>query len=707
MNTRILIVDDIPVNLRLLELTLEELPTTIDQALDGETAISLAEQHEYAAILMDINMPKMNGFECVRKIHSLPAHHSTPVIFITAVGDQDNYVRQGYDVGAIDYLQKPFDEGILLSKVSILLQLFNERKNTEEALQKVRQLQRQHEELLNFTAEGILGLDLQNVVTFANTAACTLLTAQRHTIVGQSIKNFVAPYATEVDWESSDFIQTFNDNQCNQNDSANFWRNKQSQFPVQYTQSSIVENDQRKGGVVIFQDISERKEFEDKLVNLAKFDQLTGLSNRTLYWEFLEKVTANSKRIGDNLCVLFLDLDHFKNINDTLGHDAGDLLLVQASERLKGALRNADLIARLGGDEFAIVLQHISSINDAANVAQKIIDTFSQPFSLFGKESYIGTSIGIASFPEHGNDATTLTKAADTAMYHAKKTGRNNFKFFDNDMHIRIQSHIEVTNELRTAIKNNELLSYYQPIINIANNSLSGFEALARWQHKEKGIILPGVFIPIAEEAGLIEDIGQFMLMNAGKQADQWFSNHTHRNQLDSLASGNNDPLTIAINVAAKQLKQKNFSKQILSQLTSNGIQARYIKLELTESALMDDPNDVILQLTELRQAGISIAIDDFGTGYSSLSYLKKFPIDFLKIDQSFVRDIGEDKNDEAIIKAIIQMAHSLGQKVIAEGVETVEQLAFLKSLGCDYAQGFLFSKALPRCEAEQFLSVR
>ncbi len=698
MTTRILAVDDIEINLRLLEMTLEALPLTIDSAQNGIDAIELAKNNEYAAILMDINMPVMNGFECVEKIRALPLHRLTPVIFITAAGNQANYVQQGYEVGAIDYLNKPFDENILISKISILLALFNERKSTEEALAQVRLLQRQHEQLLNFTAEGIIGLDIENIITFANTAACTLLTAKRNDIVGQSIKDFIDPLSNNKDWMASEFIQTFNENQCNQNDNAHFWRNKHAQFPVQYSQSSIIEDEHRKGGVVIFQDISERKEIENKLVNLAKFDQLTGLSNRALYWEFLEKVTANSQRVGDNLCVMFLDLDHFKNINDTLGHDAGDLLLVQASERLKGVLRNADLIARLGGDEFAVVLQQMTSINDAANVAQKIIDAFSQPFHLFGKDSYIGTSIGIASFPEHGIDAITLTKAADTAMYHAKKSGRNNFKFFDSDMHMRIQSHLEVTNDLRLAIKNNHLLPYYQPIMHIAENRISGFEALARWNHKEKGIISPGVFIPIAEESGLIEDLGQFMLLAAGQQARQWFDGDHKKTRKH---------LTIAINVAAKQLKQKNFSQQILALLEKNKIAARHIKLELTESALMDDPLDVIRQLNDLRQAGVTIAIDDFGTGYSSLSYLKKFPIDYLKIDQSFIRDIGEEKNDEAIIRAIIQMAHSLGQKVIAEGVETPQQLEFLASLGCDYAQGFLFSKPVPWREAEQFLPMQ
>ncbi|OUS26810.1 hypothetical protein A9Q99_16465 [Gammaproteobacteria bacterium 45_16_T64] len=693
MNPKVLIVDDINDNIFLMEITLEDLPISTDSATSGEEAISLAQKNEYVAILMDINMPGMDGFECIRRIREIPGHQLTPVIFITAAGNMDDYVERGYAVGAIDYLNKPIEERVICSKVSILISLFTERKNSEEALRKVQQLQRQHEQLLNFTADGIVGLDTENIVTFANTAACTLLTATLKSIIGQPFKNFIDPLLDEQQWEQSDFVQTFKEGQCNQSDNTFFWRNQQAKFPVQYTQSSIVEDDIFQGGVVIFQDISERKEIENQLVNLAKFDQLTGLSNRTLYWEFLEKVTAYSKRTNDNLCVMFIDLDHFKEINDSLGHDAGDLLLVQATERLKSVLRNADLISRLGGDEFAVVIQQLTNINDIATVAQKIIDVIAEPFFLFDKESYIGASIGIASFPEHGMDATTLTKAADTAMYHAKQHGRNTYKFFDNDMHMRIQSHLEVSNDLRIAIKQQDLEPYYQPIIKISDQKLNGFEALVRWNHKEKGLVSPGLFIPVAEESGLIEDIGNLMLLLAGKQANDWFCNETD--------------MTIAINVAAKQLKQKDFSQQILRLLDNQHISPHYIKLELTESALMDDPNDVIRQLHELRDVGITIAIDDFGTGYSSLSYLKKFPIDFLKIDQSFVREIGEDKNDEAIINAIIQMAHSLGLKVIAEGVETKEQLGFLKNLDCDYAQGYLFSKPVPWREAEQFLPMR
>lgn len=693
MSPKILIVDDIHDNIFLMQVTLEELPIDTDAATSGAQAIALAEANEYVAILMDVNMPGMDGFECVEHIRNLPGHQLTPVIFVTAAGEMESYIERGYQVGAIDYLSKPIDDRILCSKMGILISLFEERKNTEEALRKVQQLQRQHEQLLNFTAEGIIGLDTENIVTFVNTAACTLLTATRDTIIGQPFKNFIAPLSTDAQWEQSEFVQTFKEGQCNQSDNTYFWRNQQAKFPVQYTQSSIVEDDVFQGGVVIFQDVSERKEIENQLVNLAKFDQLTGLSNRTLYWEFLEKVTAYSKRTEDNLCVMFIDLDHFKEVNDSLGHDAGDLLLVQATERLKSVLRNADLISRLGGDEFAVVIQQLTNINDIATVAQKIIDVIAEPFFLFDKESYIGASIGIASFPEHGVDATTLTKAADTAMYHAKQHGRNTYKFFDNDMHMRIQSHLEVSNDLRVAIKQQELEPYYQPIVNISDQQLNGFEALVRWNHKEKGLVSPGLFIPVAEESGLIEDIGKLMLLLAGKQANHWFCNDTN--------------MTIAINVAAKQLKQKDFSQQILQLLHKQHISPHHIKLELTESALMDDPNDVIRQLHELRKVGITIAIDDFGTGYSSLSYLKKFPIDFLKIDQSFVREIGEDKNDEAIIHAIIQMAHSLGLKVIAEGVETDEQLFFLKNLHCDYAQGYLFSKPVPWREAEQFLPVR
>ncbi|MCG8673032.1 MAG: EAL domain-containing protein [Pseudomonadales bacterium] len=694
MKPRVLIVEDIPDNVMLLQAILEDFPADIDVAYSGEQAIEKVAEHSYAVILMDVNMPGMSGFDCVEKIRSNEQFVHVPIIFITALGDAYEYTSKGYMLGAVDYIAKPVDEEMLCSKVNIFLELERKRNETDAALAQVRTLQRDYEQILNFMAEGIVGLDLDNFVTFANAAACTLLTTTKEQLIGTPIKDFINPKIDDLEWQTSDFVQIFRDGQCHHKDDSFFWRQKEFQFPVQYTQSSILEDEAVKGGVLVFQDISERKEIENKLINLAKFDQLTGLANRTLYWEFLDKAIEVAKRKQDDLYVIFIDLDHFKEINDTLGHDAGDLLLVQASERLRSTLRSADLVSRLGGDEFAVILQHVHSDADLANVCIKLIEMFEQPFDIFGQEAFIGCSMGVAHYPEDGCDASTVTKAADTAMYSAKQAGRNNYKFFHKDMHERVQEHMEVANELRYALRNDHIYPHFQLKLDLKTRKYIGAEALARWHHQDKGLISPGVFIPIAEDTGLIADIGETILIRSGTQMIDL---------LNSVDLPQN--FKVSVNMSAKQIQEQKFAERVLKILDQYNIPSERIELELTETAIVHSFQMINRELNKLRKAGIHISVDDFGTGYSSLAYLKRLPIDTLKVDQVFVRDIGQDSGDEAIIRAIINLAHSLGMKVLAEGVETEEQLEFLMAEGCDQAQGFLFSRPTSAGEFKYKLS--
>ena len=685
MLPKILIVDDHIDNVRLIEFMLDGLPLATDSASNGLEALDKINTQSYALILMDVQMPKMDGFECVAEIRKQKKFQHIPIIFLTAIGNTQRYVGQGYRLGAVDYIIKPVDEEALISKIKIFLELYRRQQETQEALAQVRELQRKYEQILNFTAEGIIGIDMAHSITFANTAACTLLTASQKELIGSSIKDIIAPDTSQEEWSRSDFVQILEDGQCHQQEDRFFWRKGSYQFPVQYTQSSIIENERVLGGVLVFQDISERKNIESRLVSLAKFDQLTGLANRTLYWEFLEKSIEVSKRGNSPLYLIFIDLDQFKEINDSLGHDAGDLLLIQASERLKSSLRSADLIARLGGDEFAVLIQQVNSEDDVGALAGKLIQTFSEPFQLYGEEVYIGCSAGIACCPNDGDDATKLTKAADTAMYNAKQSGRNTFRFFKSDMQVRVRAHLEIASELRQALRNDEIIPYFQPKVDLGNQKYVGAEALARWQHSTKGLVSPGIFIPVAEDSGLITPLGEKMLIAAGLQAKIWQNLMPE----DSF-------FRISVNVAAKQLQNKDFAKNILSIIEKYDLNPSTLELELTETGLMGSGIYLTKALHTLRSEGIQISIDDFGTGYSSLAYLKRLPIDTLKIDQAFVRDIGEDSADESIIKAIIQMSHSLGLKVVAEGVETQEQLSFLEMLGCNYAQGFLFERPQP-----------
>lgn len=441
---------------------------------------------------------------------------------------------------------------------------------------------------------------------------------------------------------------------------------------------------------VLAQDISERKAFEAQLKYLATHDTLTRLPNRALFNDRLTQAMAQAKRGGHTTALLFLDLDRFKFINDTLGHEFGDMFLVAVTERLSACVRLEDTLARLGGDEFTIILLEIKHPEDAAAVAQKILSELSHLFYLDNREIYITGSIGIALYPFDGSTPSDLAKHADSAMYLAKKLGGNNAQYFTSKMNNSIAIRLEMEAGLRYALEREELRLHYQPQVDCSNSRIVGFEALLHWR-RPGGIISPLQFIPLAEETGLILPIGTWVLRTACAQAKAW----------QDKGFG---PLSMAVNLAARQFEQANLLEIIRDILTDTGLQPSLLEIELTESTVMHHVEQAINVLTSLKQLGVRIAIDDFGTGYSSLSYLTRFPIDTLKVDKSFIADINNASDDGAIASAIIAMGHMLKLKVIAEGVETVQQLAFLRAQKCTLMQGHYFSKALPAVAITQLL---
>ena len=447
------------------------------------------------------------------------------------------------------------------------------------------------------------------------------------------------------------------------------------------------------GRVWSFRDVTERKRAEEKIAHIAFYDTLTQLPNRYLLKDRLSQALAYAEKYNKLLAVLFLDLDNFKSINDTLGHNVGDQLLQAVSDRLARHLRTIDTlarpgetettVARFGGDEFTILLQEIKEPHDAGTVAQRILDLFSQPFKLENREAFICTSLGISVYPHDGKNADALLMNADTAMYHAKEQGRNNFQFYTESMNIAATEQFALEDELRKALGNNELQLYYQPQIDILTERIIGVEALLRWTHPEKGLLLPEVFVPLAERTGLMATIGEWVL-------------HTACNQNRAWQAAGFDPIYVTVNIAGSQFKQKNFADMISRVLIETDLDPEYLELEFTESILMDSAESTMTTLGDLKSAGVRLAIDDFGTGYSSLNSLKRFPIDTLKIDRSFVRDILSNPDDKAIVVAIIALADSLKLDVVAEGVETIEQLAFLRKQGSKAVQGYLLSLPLP-----------
>ncbi len=427
------------------------------------------------------------------------------------------------------------------------------------------------------------------------------------------------------------------------------------------------------------QDVTERRSVDERMHYLAHHDDLTGLPNRVMFKHRLEQAIAESARRGTLMALLLLDMDRFKAINDTLGHAVGDDLLKIIAERLTRCVREIDTVSRLAGDEFALILPDLTQVEDAARVAQKILDTFAPPFQAGSHELFMSASIGIALYPVDGGNLDTLLRNVDIAMYHAKEHGRNTYQFYSTEMNVKAFERLSMENALRHALERDELSLHYQPQLDLRTGDITAVEALLRWQHPELGMISPLQFIPIAEETGMIAPIGEWVLRTACAQNKAW--------QDAGLPA-----LRVAVNLSACQLRQANFVQVIERVLRDTGLAPRYLELELTESMLMHNTESAIATLTALNAMGIDISIDDFGTGYSSLAYLKRLPINALKIDKSFVSDIPGDLDDAAIASTIIVMAHHLGIRVIAEGVETQEQKDFLMTHACNAMQGYLFS---------------
>ena len=441
-------------------------------------------------------------------------------------------------------------------------------------------------------------------------------------------------------------------------------------------------------------DITERKLTEQRIEFLAYHDPLTGLPNRVLLEDRLEQTIAQAERSHRGRALVFMDLDNFKKINDSLGHATGDALLKEVAARLKRCVRDTDTISRQGGDEFVLVLGGLHGAEGSLPVLTKIMETLQEPFVCEGNELSTSASMGVALYPQDGNCFDILRKKADMAMYRAKEAGRNTYRFFDEAMDEEAVEHLLMRSGLRRAIERGEFVLHYQPQVDIASGRVVGVEALLRWEHPEFGLVQPGRFIPVAEESGLIVPIGAWVIEEACRQAMVW-----RRAGLPDLV--------MAVNLSAAQFRRSGIEDTVAQALQRSGLVPALLELELTESILLQDVEQVLATVQRLKQLGVQLAIDDFGTGYSSLSYLKRFDIDKLKIDQSFIRDLASDPDDAAIVRAIIQMAHSLGLRAIAEGVETAQPLQQLRGFGCDEAQGYLYARPMPAAETERYLAQR
>ncbi len=557
-----------------------------------------------------------------------------------------------------------------------------QREQTQQDLERSR---RDNARVLESVGEGIYGTDPQGRITFVNPAAAAMLGYQSAEMIGQpahALLHHTRANGEPYPIEECLALAASKAGERRRIEDEIFWRRDGSGFPVEYVANPVKEDGQTLGVVVVFRDISEQKLSEERIYRLAHYDVLTELPNRTLFKEHVEQAMIQTQRQTRGLAVLFLDLDHFKKVNDTLGHPFGDKLLTLVSHRITDRLRPDDVVSRGGGDEFIVLLRDVRGIEDVSRVAKQLIEDIAAPVHLDGYQLSVGASVGISLYPQDGHDVATLQRNADTAMYQAKAEGRGTFRFFAESMNRAILERLELESALRQATADSAFELAYQPQVRLNDGAVIGMEALLRWEHPEKGPIGPDRFIPVAEESGLIVAIGEWVLRTACGQFRRWLD--------EGLA-----PDRFSVNLSARQFRDSGLKDKVQDALKANDLEPHHLELELTESCVMENPEASIAILSELKAMGVQVAVDDFGIAYSSLSYLKRLPVDRLKIDRSFVRDIPQDSDDAAITETIISMAHNLGLQVIAEGVETREQLEFLQGKGCDEIQGFLFSRPL------------
>ena len=633
------------------------------------------------AVVADLCLPDSRGMATFDQLLAAAPH--TPILTLGAV-ENEALANQAVQRGAKACLSK---EHFMSSLVPQTLRSIIERGHIEEAFftEKARA-----EIALNSISDAVICTDLSGKVNYLNIAAETMTGWSRDEARGHPIGEvfqIIDGVTRQPDINPVDLVLQRNEVMGLTANTVLIRRNG-SEATIEDSASPIHDWDGRiTGAVVVFHDISAAKAMTLKMAHLAQHDFLTNLPNRMLLNDRIAQAITLAKRHNTQVAVLFLDLDNFKTINDSLGHATGDQLLQSVTARLCACVRGSDTVSRQGGDEFVILLSEGGHEGSAALTASKIMAALTEPHAIGDTELHVGASIGISVYPADGLDAEALIKNADTAMYHAKGKGRNNYQFFTSDMNRRAVERQVVESGLRRALDKHEFVLHYQPKINLASGKVSGAEALLRWQHPAWGMVLPDRFVPVAEDCGLIIPIGRWVLHEACAQAQNWLESGL------ALTS-------IAVNISALEFHQPNFVGEVTAVLAQTGLPASCLQLEITEGGLMRDAKASTEILTALKSIGVQLAVDDFGTGYSSLSYLKQFPIDILKIDQSFVQDIACADDSGIIVSAVIGMGNSMKLQVIAEGVENQVQLAFLTARHCDEAQGFLFSRPMA---ADQF----
>lgn len=668
-------------------------------ASGGQEALDALSQQPIDLLLLDLNMPGMNGQHVLEQVKK--DYPDTDVIIVSGETTFDN-ATQALRQGAEDFIRKPYVPSELIRVLGNVLDKRNLRQKVEKMHRYLEASEHRYRFIVSNSPDIIYMLDHEGRFVFVNERATVLLGFDPDAMIGRHYSEFVH----QDDLEKAKFA--FDERRTGMRSSQNVEFRllcRDDALPVRYFESRTVTielnamgvyggdsaSDEFVGTYGVARDITERKRAEEVINFQLYHDLLTKLPNRALFRDRLELAISQAKRNKSELAVMYLDMDRFKVVNDSLGHLAGDQLLQVVSSSLHDCLRDSDTLARVGGDEFNLLLPEISGRGDAAGIAEKIIQKLKDPIVLDGYEVVVSFSIGISMFPDDGEEMGQLIKHADMAMYHIKGRGKNGYEFFSDNMKALYRQHLSLEQGIRKALEQEQFEVYFQPQISVTSDRICGMEALIRWNHPEKGLVSPADFIPVSEESGLIIEIGRWVLNAACAELRHW------------MDAGLSD-VTLAVNISATQLRQVDFEEMVIQILKQHKLPGDRLELEITEDVLMQDIEQAVTKLQSLAAHGVRVAIDDFGIGYSSLSYLQTLPLHTLKIDRSFISQIQTAKSRSSIVTAIIAMAKGLGLDIVAEGVETEVQLEYLKHLGCHKIQGFLLGRPAKSAETEKLL---
>ena len=674
--SKILVADDSRFMRFTLRQFLESDGYEVIEAANGIQVLSLFKELNPDIILMDFVMPGIDGVAACAQLQELPNGKSTPVIMITSLEDE-NSVNLAFEAGATDYISKPINWAVLRKRLSRLLQA----RHTERTLNQHEAFARS---IINHAIEGIITIDTNGIIGYINPSAEQIFGYASSEIIGNNISMLI-PELCHGDYTGLDINSIF----IEKNYEIIGYQKDNSTLPIELTISKFYVGE-KCFFTIMLRDITERKRYEETIKYQAFYDSLTTLPNRLLLKDRIALEISHSKHTSQRLAIMYLDLDRFKLINDTLGHDIGDRLLKEVAKRLKSCVNETDTVARLGGDEFVILLPGITREENIGNIANKILEAIREPLLIDSHELYISVSIGVTIYPNDGEDDETLLTNADVAMYRAKEKGKNNFQLYTPALNAKALERLAMENSLRRALDYKEFVVYYQPKVDTKTEQIIGMEALVRWQHPNWGLVPPLKFIPLAEETGLIVPIGEWVLRTACAQ-NKAFQN------------AGLPPLTVAVNLSALQFQLQDLTQVVSKVLEETGLDPHYLELEITESIAMQNVEHTIRMINELKEMGIKFSIDDFGTGYSSLGQLNSFSVNKLKIDKSFVNKINGVKDNSIIASTVLALGKSLELGVVAEGVENQEQVNFFKLNKCDEMQGYFFGKPMPNEDFEKF----